>query len=189
MQSLDDEREYEFWLAVSSFAYVGHLKEGRGAVLIKQYTREPLTGANIEHHLMYVPLEVARRTLARPRIELVEEYDPEEEAVMMVLDTFGNANFLLLTEDNLGLAPIEAYMNGIEQGASAFTHGQLLQLKEPFDEVRPGYYVFAGRKDGMLHVDRAERTASGDFVRHGGACRLHVDFELLFEPVVGVVVV
>ena len=180
------DRDYHFWHDLAAFAYADFMENGRGAVMIKQIPVQVMSTVALDKSLMYISLDLCKRTFPEQSTEMIECYCPTEEAVLLILDGRSNLICLLLNETNFGETPEEAYET--VYGHSRFTSGELLRLPEELRGIEAGHYVFLRREGPYILVCRAGLDPEGNLCRTKRVERLHVDYDATFETVGGIMV-
>jgi len=171
--------DIKYWKKLAAFAYASYLEKSFGAVLIKQDTSQPFSAATLDKHLQYIPFDPDKDDIPLDAVEMITEYDPEKELVLMITDSKGQTICLQLSAEKLGITPLEAY----KEIRGKFVPGQVYQLKEKIENISTGYYIFNGEEKTLLVFARAGMEEDeGDLCRTDEIIKVHCDFRDYFLP-------
>ena len=170
--------DIKYWKMLAAFSYASYLEHGDGAVLIREKPSQPFSAADFEKYFKYVPFDPKNDELPLDAVEMITEYDPEKEVILMIVDAKGQTVCLQLSAQKLGCTPLEAYkaLHG------KFVPGQVYQLGKPIDTIQTGYYVYEWEEKAMLVFCLMGMDDEGDACRTDKVVRVHRDFRDYFVP-------
>ena len=168
-----------YWKELASFSYASYLEKGFGAVQIKENPKQQFSPADLDKYFQYVPFDADNDKLPPEMAEMVDDYDPEKEIILMIEDAKGEKVCLQLTAQKLGITPLEAY----KESRGKFVPGLVYKLDKAIGDVQPGYYIFEREEKAMLifsvmGMDEDE----GDACRTDKTIKVHLDFRDYFAP-------
>ena len=164
---------------MAAFAYGSYLDYGDGVVQIKEQPAQPFSPANLDEHFKYIPFDPDNEEIPMDAFEMIAEYDPEKEVILMIMDAKGQTVCLQLSAEKLGCTPLEAYkaLHG------KFVPGQVYQLNKPIDTIQPGYYIYEREDKAMLiFCLMGMDDDAGDICRTDKTIKVHLDFKDYFMP-------
>lgn len=169
--------DIKYWKKIAAFSYASYLEKGLGAVVIKQNTSQPFSAASLDQHLQYVPFDPDNMEIPLDAVDMLVEYDPETELVLMIEDANGQKVCMQLTAHKLGISPYEAF----KEIHGTLVPGQVYQLREKIENIYPGYYVFNGEeKTSLIFCRLGMNNDEGDICRTDEIIKVHCDFRDYF---------
>ena len=167
----------EFYQQIAAFAYGSYAQHGFGAVVITQGEFLKNNGGNIEAHVMYVPHSEDEALLPEEAIEFINDYDPERECVLAMVESTGKATCITLTAQQMGSNPKRLFEEAIKiQQHVPVISGTLVRLKESIGDVDPGFLVFLGEDKSEMILARVGEDDEGDVVATDEVHRVHMDY-------------
>ena len=185
MNTYDDPLPYldkTFLQHLSSYAFMQYLKEGYGYCVIKEST-EVIEEDNIEDLLEYIPYEINSDKVPLEAIDMIQNYDPQKELILVVRNNSQEMLAIQLTVQQLGSTPKEAYRTLIRQNRmGALIPGEVVSLKETVQDIQPGHYIFLTRDGAFMEFCKAGIDDDEDeIVRTDKTVKCHIDFEECFR--------
>jgi len=165
------------WKKIAAFAYASYLEKSFGAVVIKENKSQLFSAATLDKHLQYVPFDPDNTDIPLDAVDMLVEYDPEKELVLMIEDKNGEKVCLQLSAEKLGITPFEAF----KEIHGRLVPGQVYQLKEMIGNIYPGYYVFNGEeKTSLIFCRLGMNNDEGEICRTDEIIKVHCDFRDYF---------
>ena len=169
----------KYWKQIAAFAYSSFLEKGFGSVQIKENPKQQFAPADFEKYFKYIPFNPDNDSLPPEMAEMVDDYDPEKDVILMLTDANGQTICLQLSAEKLGITPLEAY----KESHRKLVSGSVYKLEKPIGDVQTGYYVFERKDKAMLifclmGMDDDE----GDACRTDKTIKVHLDFRDYFVP-------
>ena len=158
--------------------------------MIKETTEVIEEDDIIEDLLEYIPYEIKSDKIPPEAIDMIQNYDPQKELILVVKDKSEKILAIQLRAQQLGLTPKEAYrVWSRRNGMGTLIPGELVCLKNTAQDIQPGHYIYLNRDRAFMRLcrvglddDEGEMTTTEDIVK------CHIDFEQLFKPVMGVII-
>jgi len=167
------KHDIRYWKMLAAFSYASYLEHGDGAVLIKEQPSQPFSPADLDKHFQYIPFNPDNDDLPMDAVEMITEYDPEKEVILMIVDAKGQTVCLQLSAEKLGVTPLEAY----QAIHGKFVPGAVYQLTQAIDAVQPGYYIYEREEKASLVFCRMGMDEDeGDVCKTDEVIRVHRDF-------------
>ena len=166
----------QFYRQVAVFARCSQLQYGVGAVFIREGRFRKSASGSIEASVDFVhwsddagfPTEVT---------EMINEYDPKLQCVVVILSDDGSATCLTLKGRDLGATPDKLFREALAEGQyTPFVPGSLLRLTNPIGEIQPGWFVYMGESGNLMALARAGEDEDGDMVPTEETHLIHVEF-------------
>ena len=147
-------------------------------MLIKEKPNQPIAPANLSQHFQYVPFDPDKDDMPTEAMEMIVDYDPEKEVILMIADAKGQTVCLQMTAEKLGVTPLEAY----KEQHGRLVPGHVYRLAQPIDAVPSGYYIYEREEKALLVFCRAGMDDDeGDLCRTDEVIKIHCDFRECFE--------
>jgi len=159
-----------------------YLKEGYGCCVIREPTKV-IEEDNIEDLLKYIPYEINSDKIPLEAIDMIQNYDPQKELILVVKDKLEKMLAIQLTVQQLGLTPKEAYRTWSRaHGFGVLIPGELVFLKETAQNIQPGHYIYLARDGAFMTFCRAGIDDDEDeVVRTDDFLKCHCDYEECFR--------
>ena len=167
----------DFHRQVSIFAYSEYVRHQRGVVLIAEggFCKHP--DGSVEATLTYVAHQEEPELLPPEAIQMVQDYDPERESVLAMMETTGKATCITLTAQDTGTTPKRLFEEAIKQSQHVpIMPGTVVRLHHAISGIEPGWFVFLGEDKAELALARAGEDDDGEIVPTDEVHRVHVDF-------------
>ena len=132
----------------------------------------------VEASLTYVPYCEETDLLTPEIVDMIQEYDPDRECVLAIVDSAGKAFCLTLNaQEHMGSTPKQLFEETIKkQQHVPVVPGTLIRLKEPVHDIDPGWFVFLGEEKSDMILSRAAEDEDGDILPTDEIHRVHVDY-------------
>ena len=176
----------DMWRKIASYAYVSFREAGCGAVLVRQVDSANPSEAELLTDLEYVPWDPQNDLFPDGADAMIDEYDPEKEVVLMIVNAENEGLCLQLSSEKLGCTPLSAYRD--EYGPYHYLPGDYLKLTRLIDDVEPGFYIYLRRERAWLVLCRAGLDEMDELCATDKTVRVHAEFDLALERVAGIVV-
>jgi hypothetical protein len=139
----------DFYRQVATFAYGSVLEHGRGAVVASQGEFRTHGDGRVEASLMYVANSERADLLPPEVVDMIQDYDPEGECILAMVDSAGEAACVSLSANEMGSTPRQLFEEAIKaQQHVPIVPGTMVRIKEPLDGIEPGLFVFLGEEGG-----------------------------------------
>jgi len=171
--------DHKYWMHLAAFAYGSYLDYGDGVVQIKEWHDQPFSPADLDKHFKYIPCDFETDNMPLEAVEMIVDYDPEKEVILLIEDLKGDKVCLQLSAEKLGITPLEAYkaLHG------KFVPGAVYKLSKVIDAIQPGYYIYEREEKALLIFARAGMDDDeGEICQTKEIVRVHLDFKDYFLP-------
>jgi len=119
----------DFYVQLAAFAFEGFIDAGLGCVVIHQSWFIHYPDGRVDAGLTYLPYDLENEDFPAEAVEMIDEYEPESEVVLAVVDSQDKALCIRLTTQKLGCSPATAFMKGRDWHV-AIEPGSVLRLTE-----------------------------------------------------------
>ena len=145
----------DFYRQVATYAYSEFMRNGVGAVAITEGHFQVFGDGHIEAMLLYVPYTDDSQFLPPEASEQVDQYDPERECVLAILDANEKGTCVTLTAERLGSLPKTLFEEAIKtQQHVPIVPGTVVKLRNGPDDIEPGFFVFLGEQKSVMVLAR-----------------------------------
>jgi len=164
--------DYKYWKQLAAFAYGSYLDYGNGVVQIREQPAKQLYTDEINELFNYFPFDPDNDDIPMDAVEMIAEYDPEKEVILMIVDAKGQKICMQLSAEKLSVTPLEAY----KALYGKFIPGRVYQLVKVIDDIQPGYYIYEREYKAILIFHRAGMDKDGDICQTDEIVRVHLDY-------------
>jgi len=167
----------KYWKQLAAFGYGSFLEKGIGAVLIKENPTHQFSATDLQKYFQYIPCDAKDDKLPPEMDEMVNDYDPEKEVILMITDAKGQTICLQLTAQKLGITPLEAYKAEHDK----FAPGRVYKLEKVINDIQPGFYIYEGEEKALLvFCQIGMDDDEGDICRTKEIIKIHCDYRDYF---------